>query len=188
VSHGIQIRVFGPAVAAADVQDAGFAVSAESAKQLTDLFVEHLSKTRNGPVQMLVDAPDMPPSVVNVFRYYGAAAVVHVLRAPPSGDVPAMTGIVAILPGVDKDADDAAIDEIEKLRDKSGKPLPLPPTVYESLRADVRPLIGMLLFHEEAVKDVSLRVLGICLAKAFFTSLRNAQGKQKAPGDSSPGA
>jgi hypothetical protein len=163
-------------------------VPAEAAKQLTELFAGHLSKHRTGPVQMLIDAPDMPPSVVNVFRYYGLAAVAHVLRTPPTGDVPAMAGIIALLPGIDPDADEAAIRSIEKSRDKSGKPLPLPPKVYTNLRSDPRPLMGMLFFHEGAVHDVSLRLLALCLAKAFFASIRETPDQHKAPGGSPPGA
>jgi hypothetical protein len=37
----------------------------------------------------------------------------------------------------------------------------------------VRPLLAMLYFHEEAVKDVSLRLLAVTLAEAFFATMRN---------------
>lgn len=169
--RGIQMRVFGPRAAAKDAEGAGYAVPAQTARQLVDLFKGQLSQHKTGPVQMFVEAPDMPPSVVNLSRFYGKAAVAHVLRSPPSGDVPAMAGIVVLLPGLDKGADDAAIRAVETSRDKSGNALPLPPKVYQALRGDVRPLLAMLLFNAEAVNDVSLRLLGVTLAEAFFGTL-----------------
>jgi hypothetical protein len=152
------------------------------------LFTGHLTQRQSGPVQMLVDVADVPPSVLNVSRYYGRAAVAHVLRAIPRSDVPALAGIYVLLPGVDRDADEAAIAAVESSRDRSGTPLPLPPQAYATLRADVRPLFAMLFFTEDAVKDVSLRLLGVCLAEAFFASLRIADEKKKAPGGPAPGA
>jgi hypothetical protein len=172
--RGIQMRVFGPRSSAKEAEGAGYAVSAETARQLVELFKGHLSQHKTGPVQMLVDAPHVPPSVVNLSRFYGKAAVAHVLRAPPSGDVPALVGIVVLLPGVDKDADDAAIRAIETSRDKSGNALPLPPKAYQALRDDVRPLLALLFFNEEAVHDVSLRLLGVTLAEAFFDARKIA--------------
>ena len=173
MSQGIQTRVFGPK--AAQTEAAGFVLPQAAVNQLIGTFTGHLSQRKTGPVQMLVELPDMPASVVNVFRYYGAtAAVAHVLRAPPSGDVPALAGVFALLPGVDKDADEAAIAAIESSRDKSGRPLPFPPHVYAALRSDVRPLFAMLFFAEEAVNDVSLRLLGVCLAEAYFASVGKA--------------
>jgi hypothetical protein len=172
MSEGIQTRVFGPKFSAAEAQGAGFLLPKETARQLTELFTNSLAQRAHGPAQMLVDAPDMPVSVVNVSRFYGKAAVAHVLRAPPTGDVPALAGVYVLLPGIDKDADEAAIAAVESSRDKSGKALPLPPDVFASLRADVRPLFGMIFFAEETLKDVSLRMLGICLAEAFFKSVQ----------------
>jgi hypothetical protein len=177
--------VFAPTDAAKESAGAGFVLPKETARQLIDLFTNSLAQRQHGPVQMLVEAPDMPTSVVNVFRFYGTAAVAHVLRAPPAGDVPAMAGVYVLLPGIDKDADEAAIASIESSRDKTGKPFPLPAEVYSTLRAEVRPLFAMIFFADETLKDVSLRMLGICLAEAFFTSLRP---KQEAPGTRMPGA
>jgi hypothetical protein len=174
-AKGIQTRVFGPKTPDADA--AGFLLPREQAVQLVGLFKEKLQQRKTGPVQMLVDAPDMPASVVNVFRYYGAAAVAHVLRAPPAGETPALAGIYVLLPGMDKDADEAAIAAVEGSRDKSGNPLPLSPKVYQALRDDVRPVFAMIFFTEEAVKDTSLQMLGICLGEAFFATVRN----EKAP-------
>src|SRR5688572_10663609 len=158
---GIQARVFGPKVAGTNVAGTGFALSAAAAKQLVGSFREYLTKHKTGPVQMLVDAAEVPPSVVNVSRYYGKAAVAHVLRAPPAGagDVPALAGIFVLLPGLDVDADEAAVAAVESSREKSGRPLPLSPAVYESLRKDQRPLLAMIFFHEEAMKDTSLRMI-----------------------------
>jgi hypothetical protein len=170
--QGIQTRVFGPR--AAETTAAGFAVPRETARALAATFEENLAQRKAGPVQMLVDAPDVPPSVLNVFRYYGKAAVAHVLRAPPTGNTPALVGVYVLLPGLDKDADEAAIAALESSRDKNGQPLPLPPDVYASLCADVRPLLALLFFEVEAVKDVSLRLLAVTLAEAFFASMRKA--------------
>lgn len=191
MTQGIQTRVFGPR--AADTEAAGFVLPRGTVAELVKLFAGYLSERRSGPVQMLVDVADVPPSVVNVFRYYGNAAVAHVLRTAPRGDVPALAGIYVLLPGTDRDADEAAVAAVQGSRDKSGAPLPLPPQVYATLRADARPLFAMLFFTEEAVKDVSLRMLGVCLAEAFFTSTRDARTPpppqtQKAPGGESPGA
>src|SRR5688572_19174604 len=144
MSQGIQTRVFGPK--AAQTEAAGFVLPQATVNQLIGIFQGHLSQRKTGPVQMLVELPDMPASVVNVFRYYGAAAVAHVLRSPPSGTVPALAGVFALLPGTDKDADEAAIAAIESSRDKTGRPLPFPPHVYATLRNDVRPLFAMLFF------------------------------------------
>jgi hypothetical protein len=174
---GIQTRVFGPR--AAETTAAGFALPRETAVQLSRMFAEKLSLRKAGPVQMLVDVPDVPASVVNVFRYYGNAAVAHVLRAPPTGDTPALVGVYVLLPGLDKDADEAAVAALESSRDKNGQLLPLPPQVYASLRGDVRPLLAMLFFEVEAVKDVSLRLLAVTLAEAFFESMRKAQADGK---------
>ena len=171
--QGIQTRVFGPR--AAETTAAGFALPRETAVELARMFEENLSKRKTGPVQMLVDVPDVPASVVNVFRYYGKSAVAHVLRAAPAGNTPALVGVYVLLPGLDKDADEAAVAALESSRDKTGQPLPLPPQVYASLRADVRPLLAMLFFEAEAVKDVSLRLLAVTLAEAFFESMRKAQ-------------
>jgi hypothetical protein len=182
--RGIQVRVFGPKSAAAiEAEGAGFVVPRETAKQLVDLFRDKLSQHRTGPVQMLVDAPDVPPTILNVSRYYGAAAVAHALRSPPAdtGDTPALAGIFVLLPGTDDDADEAAVRAVQSSRDKNGKPLPLPPTVYDVLRDDARPLLAMLFFNPEAVTDATLRMLGVCLAEAFFTSLQS--GNEKAPGN-----
>jgi hypothetical protein len=179
--EGIQTRVFGPKAAAEEAQGAGFMLPKKTARQLIDLFTNSLAQRAHGPVQMLVDAPDMPVSVVNLSRFYGKAAVAHVLRAPPTGDVPALAGVYVLLPGLDKDADEAAIASVEKSTDKSGKPLPLPAEVFTALRADVRPVMALIFFAEETLKDVSLRMLGICLAEAFFASLRDAGEKKKAP-------
>ncbi len=126
---------------------------------------------------MLVDAPDVPPTVLNVQRFYGKAAVAQALRAPPTGDTPGLAGIYVLLPGLDADADEAAIRSIEKSRDKNGTALPLPPTVYQSIRADQRPMLGMLFFAPEAVIDVTLRMLGICIAEAFFSTIRDEKAK-----------
>src|SRR3954447_18406887 len=90
---GIQTRVYGPKAAAIETEGAAFALPKETAAELIKLFAGHLAERKTGPVQMLVDAPDVPPSVVNVSRFYGKAAVAHVLRAPPTGDVPALAGI-----------------------------------------------------------------------------------------------
>ena len=169
----MQVRVFGPRSSAAHAEGAGFAVPATAARELVEVFKRNLSQRKTGPVQMLVEAPDVPPSVVNLSRYYGKAGVAHVLRAAPAGDVAALAGIVVLLPGLDPDADAEAIRALEGSRDKSGSPLPLPPTVYQSLRADVRPLLAMLFFNEDAVTDVSLRFLGLTLAEAFFASLKD---------------
>src|SRR3954465_10574584 len=95
--RGVQMRVFGPTTASADAS--GFLMPRDTVLKLVGLFEGHLSQHRSGPVQMLVDAPDVPASVVNVFRYYTAAAVAHVLRAPPEGNVPALAGIFVLLPG-----------------------------------------------------------------------------------------
>lgn len=186
MSEGIQTRVFGPR--AAETEAAGFMVSPVTARKLIALFEENLSKRTTGPVQMLVDAADVTPSVVNVFRYYGKAAVAHVLRAPPEGEVPALAGIYLLLPGLDGDADEAAIAAVESSRDKSGAALPLPPRVYATLRADARPLLAMLFFTEQAVTDASLRLLGVCVAEAYFASLKKVDGQRKAPGAGAPGA
>jgi hypothetical protein len=169
--QGIQMRVFGPRTSAAQAEGAGFAVRGETTRQLVESFRQNLTQRKTGPVQMLVDAADVPPSVVNLSRYYGKAAVAHVLRAPPAGDVPALAGIIVLLPGVDKDADEEAIRALETSRDKAGQALPLPPTVYASLRADARPLLALVFFNPEAVTDTSLRLLGVTLAEAFFSSL-----------------
>ena len=171
-AEGIQTRVFGPMAAAAEIESAGFVLQKETAAELIKLFAQHLAERKNGPVQMLVDAPDVTASVLNVSRFYGKAAVAHVLRAPPTGDTPALAGIYVLLPGMDRDADEAAVAALEGSRDKTGQPLPLLPKVYDALRTDVRPLFAMIFFTEEALKDTSLRMLGICLAEAFFTSLR----------------
>jgi hypothetical protein len=168
---GIQTRVYGPKAAAAETGAAGFALPKETAQQLIGLFAENLSQRANGPVQMLVDVPDVPPSVLNVSRFYGKAAVAHVLRAPPKGDTPALAAVYVLLPGLDRDADEAAISSLESSRDKTGQALPLLPPVYASLRADARPLFAMIFFTDEAVKDTSLRMLGICFAEAFFKSV-----------------
>src|SRR5690349_8950343 len=149
MSEGIQTRVFGPTDAGTEAAGAGFILPKETARRLIDLFTNSLAQRQHGPVQMLVEAPDMPTSVVNVFRFYGKAAVAHVLRAPPVGDVPAMAGVYALLPGLDKDADEAAIASIESSRDKTGKAFPLPPDVFATLRADPRPLFAMIFFTEE---------------------------------------
>src|SRR5687767_13165029 len=94
MSQGIQTRVFGPK--AAQTEAAGFVLPQATVNQLIGIFQGHLSQRKTGPVQMLVELPDMPASVVNVFRYYGAAAVAHVLRSPPSGNVPALAGVFAL--------------------------------------------------------------------------------------------
>ena len=177
MNEAVQTRVFGPKAAAGDAAGAGFAVPKQTARQLIELFTNSLAQRMHGPVQMLVEAPDTPACVVNVFRFYGKAAVAHVLRAPPVGDVPALAGIYVLLPGADKDADEAAIASLESSRDKAGNPLPLPPDVFATLRAEVRPLFAMIFFTDETLKDVSLRMLGVCLAEAFFTSLRKENGK-----------
>jgi hypothetical protein len=85
------------------------------------LFTGHLTQRQSGPVQMLVDVADVPPSVLNVSRYYGRAAVAHVLRAIPRSDVPALAGIYVLLPGVDRDADEAAIAAVESSRDRRAR-------------------------------------------------------------------
>lgn len=168
------MRVFGPRSSASEVEGAGFVANAETARQLVDLFKAQLSQRKTGPVQMLVEAPDMPGAVMNVSRFYGKAAVANVLRAAPSGDVPALAAVVVLLAGADRDADEAAIRAVETSRDKSGNPLPLPPKVYQTLREDVRPLLAMIFFNGEAVTDTSLRLLGVCLAQAFFGSVASA--------------
>jgi hypothetical protein len=169
--EGIQTRVYGPK--AAETEAAGFVVPHLAVLQLVELFTTQLSQRSGGPVQMLVEVPDVPVSVVNVFRYYGGkAAVAHVLRNPPSGNVPALAGIYVLLPGEDRDADEAAVAAIESSRDAHGRPLPLPPKVYETLRNDVRPLLAMLFFNPEAVTDPSLRMLGVCLAEAYFKLIK----------------
>jgi hypothetical protein len=177
MSQGIQTRVFGPKAAAGDAAGAGFVLPKETTRQLIDLFTNSLAQRQHGPVQMLVEAPDAPSSVVNVFRFYGKAAVAHVLRAPPTGDVLALAGVYVLLPGLDRDADDAAIASVESSRDKAGNALPLPRDVFATLRAEVRPLFAMIFLTDETLKDVSLRLLGVCLAEAFFTSLRSGIGK-----------
>jgi hypothetical protein len=187
MNEGIQTRVFGPKAAAGEAAGAGFVLPKETARQLIELFTNSLAQRQHGPVQMLVEAPDMPTCVVNVSRFYGQAAVAHVLRAPPTGDVPALAGVYVLLPGVDTDADEAAIASVESSRDKAGAALPLPPDVFATLRAEARPLFAMIFFTEETLTDVSLRMLGVCLAEAFFTSVRRA-GKQEAPGTRMPGA
>jgi hypothetical protein len=174
--RGIQTRVFGPTGSAADVRGAGFAMPAGTVQTLVGTFRGHMDARRNGPLQMLVEVPDVPPSVVNLYRYYGSAAVAHVLRANPAGDVPAVAGIVLLLPGADPDADEAAIAAVEGSRDATGTMLPLRPQAYASLRADARPLLAMLFFHEDAVRDVSLRMLAISLAEAFFGSIAPPAG------------
>jgi hypothetical protein len=173
-SSGIQMRVFGPRSSASEVEGAGFVANAETARQLVDLFKGHLSQHKTGPVQMLVEAPDMPASVVNLSRFYAKAAVANVLRAAPSGDVPALAAIVVLLGGLDRDADEAAIRAVETSHDKSGTALPLPPKVYQTLRDDVRPLLGLIIFNDNAMTDTSLRLLAVCLAKAYFASLSSA--------------
>jgi hypothetical protein len=175
MSEGIQTRVFGPKSAASDAAGAGFLLPKETSHQLIELFTSSLAQRQHGPVQMFVEAPDMPTSVVNVSRFYGKAAVAHVLRAAPTGDVAAMAGVYVLLPGVDKDADEAAIASVESSRDNAGNALPLSPDVFATLRAEVRPLFAMIFFAEETLKDVSLRMLGVCLAEAFFTSLQKAK-------------
>jgi hypothetical protein len=173
MTKGIQLRVFGPKTpATAEAEGAGFVLPRETARQLVEMFRKHLAQHRSGPVQMMVDAPDVPPTVLNVSRFYGAAAVAHALRSPPAGATPALAGIFVLLPGKDPDADEAAIKAVESSRDKPGKPLPLPPKVFETLRADQRPLLGMLFFTAEAVTDATLRMIGVCLAEAFFGSLQ----------------
>jgi hypothetical protein len=176
MNEAVQTRVFGPKAAAGEAAGAGFAVPKETTRQLIGLFTNSLAQRKHGPVQMLVEAPDTPACVVNVFRFYGKAAVAHVLRAPPAGDVPALAGVYVLLPGTDKDADEAAIASVESSRDKAGNALPLNPEVFATLRAEVRPLFAMIFLTDETLKDVSLRVLGVCLAEAFFTSLVNAKG------------
>jgi hypothetical protein len=173
--EGIQTRVFGPK--AAETEAAGFLLRPETVRQVVALFSENLSKRNSGPVQMLVEAPDMPASVVNLFRYYGKAAVAHVLRVAPTGNVPALAGVFVLLPGLDPDADEAAVAAVEASRDKTGAPLPFPPKVYAMLRADVRPLLAMLFYTPEAVTDTSLRMLGVCLAEAYFASVRRSSAK-----------
>src|SRR4029078_1353557 len=124
--RGIQVRVFGPKKPAnAEAEGAGFVVPRETARQLVDLFREKLSQHKTGPAQMLVDAPDVPPTILNVSRYYGKAAVAHALRSPPAGggDTPALAGIFVLLPGTDDDADEAAVCAVQASRDKNGKPL-----------------------------------------------------------------
>ena len=173
--QGIQTRVFGPK--AAETEAAGFLLQPETVRKLVELFAMELSKRSSGPVQMLVEAPDVVPCVVNVFRYYGKAAVAHVLRAPPEWNVPVLAGVFVLLPGLDADADEAAIAAVESSRDKFGTPLPLPPKMYATLRADVRPLLAMLFFTPEAVTDASLRMIGVCLAEAYFASVGKSSGK-----------
>jgi hypothetical protein len=188
MNEGIQTRVFGPKAAAQDAAGAGFVLPKEAARQLIELFTNGLAQRQHGPAQMLVEAPDAPTSVLNVSRFYGKAAVAHVLRAPPTGDVPALAGLYVLLPGMDKDADEAAIASVESSRDKAGTALPLPPDVFATLRAEVRPLFAMIFFTEETLKDVSLRMLGVCLAEAFFTSMKKAKPTNTAPGACAPGA
>jgi hypothetical protein len=188
MNEGIQTRVFGPKAGTQEAAGAGFMLPKETARQLIELFANSLAQRAHGPVQMLVEAPDTPTSVVNVFRFYGKAAVAHVLRAPPTGDVPALAGVYVLLPGADRDADEAAIASVESSRDKAGNALPLPMDVFASLRAEVRPLFAMIFFTDETLKDVSLRMLGVCLAEAFFTSLRSAGATEKAPGAAAPRA
>src|SRR5688572_13419011 len=122
--RGIQTRVFGPTSgspgAGADTQGAGFVMRGQAVAQLVGTFRGHMDARRHGPLQMLVESPDVPPSVVNLYRYYGAAAVAHVLRAGPAGGAPALAGLVLLLPGTDPDADEAAIAAVESSRDASG--------------------------------------------------------------------
>jgi hypothetical protein len=82
-----------------------------------------------------------------------------------------------LLPGLDADADEAAIAAMEKSRDKTGKPLPFPLKVYAMLRGDVRPLLAMLFYTPEAVIDTSLRMLGVCMGEAYFKTVRPALDK-----------
>ena len=166
----------GPKVGDETEQGVAFAVPAGTAQQLVGTFQGHMTHKRTGPLQMLVDAPDMPVAVVNLYRYYGTAAVAHVLRAAATGDVPALAGIYLFLPGIDRDADEAAIAAVESSRDATGTMLPLRPQIFQSLRADARPLIAFLFVHAEAVRDASLRMLGMCLAEAFFSTVRDAPG------------
>ena len=170
----MQIRVIGPKVGDETEEGVAYAVPAAAAQQLVGTFQAHLSAKRTGPLQMLVDAPDVPPSVVNLYRYYGTSAVAHVLRAPPAGDVPALAGVYLLLPGLDRDADEAAIAAVESSRDATGTMLPLRPQIFQSLRADARPLIALLFFNPEALKDASLRMLAVCLAEAFFATVKPA--------------
>lgn len=167
-ARGLQVRVFGPRGNAGDTRDAGFALPAGTVQQLVGTFRGHFEVRPDGPLQMLVEAPDVPPSVVNLYRYDGSAAVAHVLRANPAGDMPALAGIFLLLTGAGPEADEAAIAAVESSRDATGTMLPLRPQIFESLRADARPLLAMLFFHEDAVRDVSLRMLAISLAEAFF--------------------
>ena len=173
-SGGVQIRVIGPKVGGETEEGVAYAVPAATAQQLVGMFQAHLSAKRTGPLQMLVDAPDVPPSVVNLYRYYGTSAVAHVLRAS-AGEVPALAGIYLLLPGLDRDADEAAIAAVESSRDATGTMLPLRPQIFQSLRADARPLIALLFFNVEALKDVSLRMLAVCLAEAFFATVKPGQ-------------
>ena len=178
-AQGIQIRVIGPmgAGGAEPEEGTGFALPAGDARQLIGTFQGHMSQKRQGPLQMLVDAPDVPVSVVNLYRYYGSrAAVAHVLRAGPAGGVAALAGVFVLLPGVDRDADEAALAAVESSRDATGKPFPLNPKIYASLRDDVRPLVALLFFNSEALRDASLRLLAVCLAEAFFGMLRKEGG------------
>ena len=68
MNEAVQTRVFGPKAAAGDAAGAGFAVPKETARQLIELFTNSLAQRMHGPVQMLVEAPDTPACVVNVFR------------------------------------------------------------------------------------------------------------------------
>src|SRR5688500_310862 len=171
-SEGVQIRVIGPKAGAQAEEGAAFVLPEGATQQLVGTFQGHMSAKRTGPLQMLVDAPDVPPSVVNLYRYFGKSAVAHVLRASPQGDVPALAGIYLLLPGLDRDADEAAIAAVESSRAATGTMLPLRPQIFQSLRADARPLIALLFFNVDALQDVSLRMLAMCLAEAFFSTVR----------------
>ena len=168
-------QIYGPKSA---VEPTGSAVDVAPAtrQQLVHLFRERLAAPQS-VLQMLVETREFDPFVVNLQRFgaapgaAAAAAVAHFLRANLAGDRPALAAVCVMLSGEDAGADEEAVRVVEASADADGRKLPLSPTAYEKLREAPRPLMALLCFTDQSVKDPGLRVAAACLADAFYKSL-----------------
>ncbi len=164
-------QIYGPTSAAPASGGSAIAVAPEMRRALTQRFSEQLDHSHNKLVQMLVETPGFDPIVINFHRRGGSGAAL-LLQANAAGEKPLLAGACVMLSGSNTGDDIDAIHVIEQSADAAGARLPLAPKIFQRLREGPRPLLGLLCFTEETVKDPSLRLTAACLADAVFAAGR----------------
>jgi hypothetical protein len=83
--------------------------------------------------------------------------------------VPDLVGAAFIFAGTSKADEDEVIRRTSLGRDTDGNPFPIPPSIYDKIRAEpARPLLAMVLWDTKTANDPSLLAIAHAIAGVFF--------------------